>query len=401
MIWDAFLLALREIRRNLLRSFLTVLGIVIGVASVITMVTLGSGATQQVTQDVASLGSNLINLRPGQRMSMGARNTAPLFKRDDAIAIQRDIRGIKAAAPISSESITAVYGNQNWSTTVSGTTVEYFTVREWKISSGRTFTATEERSGRALCVIGETIKKELFGSSNVVGNKIRFKNMACQVIGILEAKGQSTFGSDQDDLIIMPLKTFQRRISGNTDISTIQVAIQHGLDTAKYKTKIETLMRERRHLSDNEEDDFSVMDMKEIASMLSNITEVLTMLLGSVAAVSLLVGGIGIMNIMLVSVTERTREIGIRLAIGALEKEVLLQFLVESVVLSTFGGLFGIFLAIVVSYGLSIAMTIPFVLNLWIILLAFLFSAVIGVFFGYFPARKAARLDPIVALRHE
>ncbi|MDG6777726.1 ABC transporter permease [Thiomicrorhabdus sp. zzn3] len=401
MIWDAFLLALREIRRNLLRSFLTVLGIVIGVASVITMVTLGSGATQQVTQDVASLGSNLINIRPGQRMSMGARNTAPLFKRDDATALQRDIRGVKAAAPISSEGITAVYGNQNWSTTVSGTTVEYFTVREWKIRSGRIFTASEERSGRALCVIGETIKKELFAAGTALGNKIRFKNMACQVIGILEAKGQSTFGSDQDDLIIMPLKTFQRRISGNTDINRIQVAIQHGLDTAQYKTKIENLMRERRRLSDNEENDFSVMDMKEIASMLSNITEVLTMLLGSVAAVSLLVGGIGIMNIMLVSVTERTREIGIRLAIGALEKEVLLQFLVESVVLSTFGGLFGIFLAIVVSYGLSIAMAIPFVLNLWIILLAFLFSAVIGVFFGYFPARKAARLDPIVALRHE
>ncbi|MDX1347013.1 MAG: ABC transporter permease [Thiomicrorhabdus chilensis] len=401
MIWNALTLAIREIRRNLMRSFLTVLGIVIGVASVITMVTLGSGATLQVTQDVASLGSNLLSIRPGQRMSMGVRSSAAAFKLDDALAIQRDIRGVKAVAPMSSAAATIVYGNENWSTTLHGTTTDYFTVREWDTELGRTFTDTEVRAGRALCVIGTTIQEELFGTLNPVGSKIRFNKMACLIIGVLESKGQSSFGSDQDDLILMPLKTFQRRISGNTDVGRIQVAIQEGLDTADYQTKIESLMRERRHLSDNEENDFSIMDMKEIASMLSNITKVLTMLLGAVAAVSLLVGGIGIMNIMLVSVTERTREIGIRLAIGALEKEVLLQFLVESIVLSSFGGLFGILLAIFASYGLSVLMSIPLVFNPLIILLAFAFSALIGVIFGYFPARKAARLDPIVALRHE
>lgn len=401
MIWDAFILALREIRRNLMRSFLTVLGVVIGVASVITMVTLGSGATAQVTQDVASLGSNLINVTPGQRGRMGVRNAAPAFKLKDATTIAEEIRGVKATAALSSTAITAVYGNQNWPSKISGVTGGYFEVVGRNIEKGRSFSTSEQRSGRAVCIIGETVKKELFGHLSPVGAKIRLNKIACQVIGVLEAKGQSTFGTDQDDLILTPLKTYQRRISGNQDVSLIQVAIQPGLNTTLYKTKIENLMRERRHLSDNEENNFAVMDMKEIANMLGNITKVLTMLLGSVAAVSLLVGGIGIMNIMLVSVTERTREIGIRLAIGALEKEVLLQFLVEAVVLSTFGGLFGIALALAASYALALLMSIPFILNGWIILLAFLFSALFGIVFGYFPARKAARLDPIVALRHE
>ncbi len=398
MISNAFILAIREIRRNLMRSFLTVLGVVIGVASVITMVTLGNGATLQVTQNVASLGSNLISVRPGQ---MGSRSSAPTLKRAYADAIEREIRGVKATAPLASSNSTVVHGNANWSTSIVGTTENYFTVREWKLQFGRVFTSAEERSGRAVCVIGETVRKELFGTSNPLGLKIRFNKVACQIIGVLQAKGQSTFGSDQDDLVLMPLKTFQRRVSGNKDIRQIDIAIQKGFDTTLYKTKIENFMREHRNLSDNEDNDFSVMDMKEISNMLSGITKVLTMLLGSVAAVSLLVGGIGIMNIMLVSVTERTREIGIRLAIGALEKEVLLQFLVEAIVLSTFGGIFGILLALVTSYGLAVFMAIPLVFNIWIIFLSFIFSAFIGVLFGYFPARKAARLDPIIALRHE
>ncbi|WP_178861046.1 ABC transporter permease [Thiomicrorhabdus cannonii] len=401
MIWNAFVLALREIRRNLMRSFLTVLGIVIGVASVITMVTLGSGATAQVTQDVASLGSNLINVSPGQRMGMGVRTNAPSFKRSDVLALKNELRGVKAAAPVSRSAITANFGNAHWSTSLSGTTADYFEVREWRTQQGRLFTEAEERAGRALCVIGETVREQLFGKESPIGNQIRFHKMACTVIGLLQSKGQSSFGSDQDDIILMPLKTFQRRISGDQDINLIQVAILQGLDTSEYKRKIVKLMRDRRHLSDNEDNDFSVMDMKEIANMLSNITKVLTMLLGAVAAVSLLVGGIGIMNIMLVSVTERTREIGIRLAIGALEKEVLTQFLVESVVLSTFGGIFGILLAFVASSILAMLMSVPLVFNIWVIIAAFLFSAFIGVLFGYFPARKAARLDPIVALRHE
>jgi putative ABC transport system permease protein len=398
MISNAFILAIREIRRNLMRSFLTVLGVVIGVASVITMVTLGNGATLQVTQNVASLGSNLISVRPRK---MGSRSSAPTLKRADADAIQREIRGVKATAPLASQNSTVVNGNANWSTSIVGTTENYFTVREWKMQFGRVFTSSEERLGRAVCVIGETVRKELFGTSNPLGLKIRFNKVACQIIGVLQAKGQSTFGSDQDDRVLMPLKTYQRRVSGNKDIRQIDIAIQQGFDTTLYKTKIEKFMRERRNLSDNQDNDFSVMDMKEISNMLSNITKILTMLLGSVAAVTLLVGGIGIMNIMLVSVTERTREIGIRLAIGALEKEVLLQFLVEAIVLSTFGGLFGILLALAASYSLAQFMAIPLVFNVWVILFSFIFSAFIGVIFGYFPARKAARLDPIVALRHE
>lgn len=401
MIWNAFILALREIRRNLMRSFLTVLGIVIGVASVITMVTLGSGATAQVTQDVASLGSNLLNITPGQRMGVGVRTNASPFERSDVQALMNDLRGIKAAAPVARSAVTVSFGNMHWSTSLSGTTPDYFDVREWRTQQGRLFTDAEERGGRALCVIGETVRQQLFGKESPIGNQIRFNKIACTVVGLLQPKGQSSFGSDQDDIILMPLKTFQRRISGNQDINLIQIAVQHGLDTTEYKRKIVHLMRERRHLTDNEDNDFSVMDMKEIANMLGNITKVLTMLLGSVAAVSLLVGGIGIMNIMLVSVTERTREIGIRLAIGALEKEVLTQFLVESVVLSTFGGIFGILLALIASSLLAMLMSIPLVFNLWIVAAAFLFSAFIGVLFGYFPARKAARLDPIVALRHE
>jgi putative ABC transport system permease protein len=332
---------------------------------------------------------------------MGSRSSEPTLKRADADAIQREIRGVKATAPLASQNSTVVNGNANWSTSIVGTTENYFTVREWKMQFGRVFTSSEERLGRAVCVIGETVRKELFGTSNPLGLKIRFNKVACQIIGVLQAKGQSTFGSDQDDRVLMPLKTYQRRVSGNKDIRQIDIAIQQGFDTTLYKTKIEKFMRERRNLSDNQDNDFSVMDMKEISNMLSNITKILTMLLGSVAAVTLLVGGIGIMNIMLVSVTERTREIGIRLAIGALEKEVLLQFLVEAIVLSTFGGLFGILLALAASYSLAQFMAIPLVFNVWVILLSFIFSAFIGVIFGYFPARKAARLDPIVALRHE
>jgi putative ABC transport system permease protein len=401
MIWNAFVLAIREIRRNLMRSFLTVLGIVIGVASVITLVTLGSGATLQVTQDVASLGSNLLNVTPGQRGGPGVRNPAPAFKLEDAQAIANEISGVKAASAVSNRSVTAVHGNLNWLTRLSGVTIDYFSVVERDLASGRLFSLTEERSGRAVCIIGTTVQKELFANHDPVGQTLRIQKISCEIIGVLQSKGQNTFGADQDDLILMPLKTFQRRISGNRDVGLIQVAIQQGLDTSIYQPQIESLMRERRKIPANESNNFSVMDMKEIANMLSGVTEVLTMLLGSVAAVSLLVGGIGIMNIMLVSVTERTREIGIRLAIGALEKEVLLQFLVEAVVLSTFGGLFGIVLALIASSVLASIMSIPLVIQLWVIAASFLFSALIGVLFGYFPARKAARLDPITALRHE
>ena len=401
MLGNALLLALREIRRNLMRSALTMLGIVIGVASVIVMVNLGSGATAQVAGEIASLGSNLLMVRTGQRLGFGQRSEAEPFDIDDAEAIEREVGGIAAVAPGATQPMTAIYGNRNWSTTVTGSDNNYFPVGNWSLARGREFSASELRAGAAVCILGDGVRKELFGSQDPLGEKLRLNKLSCQVIGLLEAKGQSAGGRDQDDLVVIPLRTFWRRVAGNQDVQMIYVSAREGASTSKVQRDIELLMRERRRIAANEDDDFNVRDMKEIAEALTGTTRVLTALLGAVAAVSLLVGGIGIMNIMLVSVTERTREIGIRLAIGALEREVLLQFLVEAVVLSSFGGLLGILLAVGTTYGLAALMGMPPLLDAGIMLLAFLFSAAVGVIFGYFPARKAAHQDPIEALRYE
>jgi putative ABC transport system permease protein len=343
----------------------------------------------------------MLNLTRGLRFGPGRRSTGAPFDMDDAEAIQEQVRSVYAVAPQASTSATAIVGNENWSTSVTGITDGFLIVRDRPVSHGRAFTKAEYRSGKAVCIIGATVRKELYGRLDPVGEKLRLGKLSCEVVGLVQEKGQSTFGTDQDNLVLIPLRTYQRRIAGNTDINMIQISVREGYATDKAKRDIVYLMRDRRRIDRGEDDDFSVMDMKEIADMLSSTTRVLTMLLGAVAAVSLLVGGIGIMNIMLVSVTERTKEIGIRLAIGALEREVLLQFLVEAVVLSSFGGLVGITLALLASYFLSNMMQVPFVLDLSIVLLAFVFSAAVGVFFGYFPARRAAHLDPIDALRHE
>ena len=401
MIWNALLLAVRELRRNVMRSFLTMLGIIIGVAAVIILVTLGGGATKQVTEQISSLGSSLLMVTPGKHMGPGQSSGAAPFKQADAEALARDIPSLAAVAPVASQPMTAILGNENWSTTVTGSTEEFFQVGNRRIKIGRIFSASEARAGTAVCVIGETVRAKLFGRQDPIGGNIRLNKISCQVIGLLESKGQSTMGSDQDDIVIVPLRTLQRRITGKEDVNLIQVSAKAGKSTDKIKEEITRVMRVRRHLPDKAEDNFHVMDMKEIAAMLSGTTRILTALLAAVAAVSLLVGGIGIMNIMLVSVTERTREIGVRLAIGALEREVLLQFLVEAVVLSSFGGLIGIILALGSSILLANVLQIPFVFNAPIVLVAFLFSAAVGVVFGYFPARKAAQLDPIEALRHE
>ncbi len=400
ILGNTILLAMRELRRNVMRSFLTMLGIIIGVAAVIILVTLGGGTTQQVTDQIASLGSNLLIVSPGKRMRPMASGAAP-FKVADAEAIAREISSLAAVAPVSARSATVIFANENWSTTVTGSTEEYFTAGNWKAREGRLLAQGEVRLGAAVCVIGETVRTKLFGNQSPIGSRIRLNNISCEVVGLLESKGQSTMGVDQDDMVVVPLRTYQRRISGNEDIGMIQVSVKDGVSTTRVSQDIARLMRTRRHLSDEEDDNFMVMDMKEIANMLSGTTRVLTALLGAVAAVSLLVGGIGIMNIMLVSVTERTREIGIRMAIGALEREVLLQFLVEAVVMSSCGGLIGIVLALGSSVVLSRALDVPFVFNAPIIFIAFMFSAAVGVVFGFFPARKAAQLDPIEALRHE
>jgi putative ABC transport system permease protein len=384
-----------------MRSALTMLGIVIGVASVIIMVNLGSGATLQVSQQISSLGSNMLMVRSGQRLGFGQRSEAKSFDNDDVDAIARDVRGVAAAAPSAAQSIIAIYGNRNWSTTVTGTDNNYFPVGNWTLAKGREFSTSELRAGASVCILGDTTRKELFGNQDPIGEKVRLNKLSCQIIGLLSPKGQSVGGRDQDDLVVIPLRTFWRRIAGNQDVQMIYVSARDGISTNKVKRDIELLMRERRRISPTEDDDFNVRDMKEIAEALTGTTQILTTLLGAVAAVSLLVGGIGIMNIMLVSVTERTREIGIRLAIGALEREVLLQFLVEAVVLSSLGGIIGIGVAVATSFGLASLMQMPAVFDPSIMLLAFLFSAAVGVIFGFFPARKAARLDPIEALRYE
>ena len=402
MFWSSLLLALRAIRRNLLRSFLTILGIVIGVSAVITMVTLGNGATRAVSDQIASLGSNLIMVRPGQRLGPGRDSAgAPRFKINDAEAIRIQINGLSAVAPTANKSVTVVYGANNWSTTITGSTDAYFTAGNWHLASGRVFTETEQRAGKAVCVIGETVRKELFGQQSALGNELRVSNFSCEVIGVLASKGQSAMGMDQDDTVVIPLRTLQRRLTGNQDVNTLLVSVEDSSNTDQVMVDLRALLRERRKLTDNEDDNFSILDTRQITEAMTGTTKVMTALLGAVAAVSLLVGGIGIMNIMLVSVTERTREIGIRLAIGALEREVLLQFLVEAVALSALGGIVGIILATLASIGLAKVMQIPFLFDPGINLLAFLFSAAIGVLFGYFPARRAARLDPIDALRHE
>ncbi|MBW2661048.1 MAG: ABC transporter permease [Deltaproteobacteria bacterium] len=403
MFSETILLSLREICRNLMRSTLTILGIVIGVAAVITMVTLGRGVTAQVASDIAKLGTNLLQVRPGQerRGHGGAHSISEMFKAKDAEAIAQEVFGLSAVAPIASQTIQSIYGNENWSTTVTGSTNAYLQVSNWIVESGRQFLEGELRAGKAVCVLGATVCNKLFGGQNPIGATIRLGKLSCNVIGVLNSKGQSSFGTDRDDFVLIPLRMLQRRITGNPDVSRILVSAHDGVSTKKVKQDIEQLMRERRHISPGKDNDFYVRDMQELVSTMTGTTRVLTGLLGAVAAVSLLVGGIGIMNIMLVSVTERTREIGIRLAIGALERDVLMQFLVEAVVLSSFGGVIGIVLGIAAAAVGTIVLAVPFVFDPVIIVIAFVFSAAVGVVFGYFPARQAGQMDPIEALRYE
>ena len=404
MIWNAFTLAVREISRNLTRAFLTVLGIFIGVSAIITMVTLGEGATLAVKAQISSLGSNLLTLRPGA--GFGARTSSagvPHFTEKDAEIMGDQIAGIAALAPVRAAGLSTIYLENSRVSSVTGTTPAYFQINKWTIAEGRFFTDADVRSGAAVCVIGNTVRTELFGSANPVGAKIRIGRASCEVIGLLKTKGQAGMG-DQDDTIIVPLSAMQRRLLGKTsshDIDQIAISAQDGTDGTALIAEITLLMRQRRNLRSNQDNNFNIFDTRQIAETLGSTTQLMTMLLAAVAGVSLLVGGIGIMNIMLVSVTERTREIGIRLAIGATSGEVLLQFLIEAVTLSCIGGLLGIVLALGLCLGLAQIIHVPFNFNPQINVIAFLFSAAVGILFGYAPARRAARLNPIDALRHE
>lgn len=396
-----FPMALREIRRNTLRSSLTMLGVVIGVAAVIAMVTLGQGATDRVTSDIASLGNNLLIISPGMERHGPTANVAAPLTLDDVGAIEREVKTVSRVAPAASRGVLVVSGNKNWNTTATGTTDSYLEVRGFTVDEGRSFTQSELQAGAPVCLLGATVRRELFGGTEALAARIRVASMSCMVIGVVAPKGESTFGQDQDDFLVMPLRAFHRRIAGDTDVGVIFATALNDRATTRAQTEIEALLRERRGLRSGAPSDFRVQDMKEIAKTVQQATGVLTALLGSIAAVSLLVGGIGIMNVMLVSVTERTREIGVRLAVGARGGDVLLQFLVEAVVLSTLGGLIGTLLGLGGSYAASRALGLPFTILPGIIGLAVAFSVTVGVVFGYYPARKAARLDPIEALRHE
>lgn len=403
MWFNAFLQALREIRRNTMRSSLTAIGIVIGIASVIAMVNIGKGASLAITQSVSRLGSNTLFIMPGQEHGPGTQSaiTKP-FRLKDVEILKESIFMLKAVTPMSGSSMTALYKDQNYDTSIRGVDNDYFTIQNWSLKDGELFSKEDLKSGKNVCLLGKTVLENLrIDENDAVGKKIRLEKFSCKIIGMMAERGADTFGQDQDDVILVPIKMFQRRISGNKDISTIMASIRENFSLQDAKMQIRQLLREERNLKKGDEDNFSVRSMTSLLDTLSQITGMLTVMLGAVAAISLVVGGIGIMNIMLVSVTERTREIGIRMAIGAMAKDILTQFLIESTVLSAIGGIVGIVLGIAITVGVSVAMDITLVINAGIIVTALLFSMGIGIVFGLVPACKAANMNPIDALRYE
>ena len=399
MIWNALLLALREIRNNLLRAGLTTLGIVIGVSAVILMVTLGAAANLKVTGEFASLGNNLLIVLPGQ--PNGPPTATVPFDLSVVDKIQREIPNLSDVVPELAVQGVVVNGNHNHNTQIDGTNNAYMHSRNWGLVAGREFSPAEILAGKSVCILGETDRRELFGDQTPIGARIRINKISCEVIGLLESKGVSTFGQDMDELVLMPLKAVQRKLAGNTEVNVIRVSVDSQEDMPHAKDMLQRLMREIRHIIPGQVDDFDVEDLQEVTQIEQSATLILTAFLSAVAAESLLDGGIGIMNIMLVSVTERTREIGIRLAIGARERDVLLQFLIEAVVMSALGGVLGVLIGLGGSAAIAAALHLPFVFQPAIVFIAVGFAAIVGVAFGFFPARRAARLDPIEALRHE
>jgi putative ABC transport system permease protein len=409
MLFQALRIALRSLRVNKMRTALTMLGIMIGVGAVIAMVSVGSGAQARVAEQIQSLGSNLIIVLPGSRNAAGLRlgqGSQVTITEDDASAIAREIPLVQAVAPASRGGAQVVYGNLNWSTNIQGITADYFEARDWAVEAGRPVVREDVDGATKVALIGQTTALNLFGDSDPVGEIIRIKKVPFEVVGVLGRKGQTTWGQDQDDVILIPLSTAKKKILGINpanarSVNSISIKVHAGEDMTEAEAQIRTLLRDRHRLQPYQEDDFWIRNLSEVLQTQEESSKVMTYLLAAIASVSLLVGGIGIMNIMLVSVTERTREIGIRLAIGAQANQVLLQFLVEAVVLSLFGGVLGIALGLGLGALGGKILSVPFVLNPTIVAIAFVFSALVGVAFGYFPARRAARLDPIEALRHE
>jgi len=400
-------IAARALRVNLMRSFLTMLGIMIGIGAVIVMVAVGSGATKQISDQIATMGSNLIIILPGSTTSGGVHagmGSQPTLTFDDVKAIRAECPSVLRVAPEQRGSAQLVAGNMNWSSDITGTTPDFLLIREWKIASGREMTEADVDTAQKVCLIGQTVAENLFGDEDPTGKQVRIKGVPFQVIGLLEAKGRSAQGTDQDDKVFMPITTAQRKIIGNAFPGTVGQTMVQAVSEGKITQAVEEitgLLDQRHHMSATKDRDYTVRNLSEILAVSQQSAKTMSMLLGAVASISLIVGGIGIMNIMLVSVTERTREIGIRMAIGAKERDILLQFLAEAVLLTMLGGFIGITLGVGGAFAISALFNWPTLISGQAILLAVAFSSGIGIFFGFYPARKAAGLNPIDALRYE
>jgi len=400
-------IALRALRTNKMRSFLTMLGIIIGIAAVIAMMAVGSGARHVISQQIASIGSNIILVLPGSTTSGGLRTGsggAQTLTSDDVKAIINECPSVETAAPSTRSSGLAVYGNMNWSTVIMGTTPEFFDIREWGIAAGRSIEQQDVDGAAKVCLLGQTVAENLFGADEAVGKIIRLKKVPFTVIGILDRKGQSPQGQDQDDSIFVPLRTAQRNIirTQRPDmVGAVMVKARSEDLLDKAEEEIKGLLNQRHRITNSKEPDYSTRNLSELLAVAEQSSKAMSLLLGAVASISLIVGGIGIMNIMLVSVTERTREIGIRMAIGARRNDILLQFLTEAVLLTMIGGITGIILGAAGAMVVSNLLSWPTLISVESVSIAFFFSAVIGIFFGFYPARKAASLNPIDALRYE
>ena len=406
-LYSAMKVAYRSLRANKMRSVLTMLGMIIGVAAVIAMVAVGQGANERIAAQIASIGSNLLLILPGSTTSGGLRSgfgSVPTLTMADAKAIGKELSAVRYQSPSIRSTAPVVYGNQNWSTIIQGVAPEYFNVRDWGVAAGRIFSPEDVDASAKVALLGQTVSESLFGGENPVGKIIRIKKVPFTVLGIMDAKGQSPQGQDQDDAVFVPITTAQKKLVGTTHVGTVGVIFVQAVDADSIglaQQQVTDLLRQRHRINRGQDDDFSVRNLSEMLAVAEASTRVMSLLLGAIASVSLLVGGIGIMNIMLVSVTERTREIGIRMAVGARERDILLQFLIEAVVLAVTGGSIGILVGVGGSALISRFAGWSTIVDPGAVLLAFGFSAAIGIFFGFYPARKASRLDPIEALRHE
>jgi putative ABC transport system permease protein len=401
---ESIAIAVTALLSNKMRSILTMLGIIIGVAAVIIMISIGFGVRANVTSSIASLGSNMLIVSPGSTNNGGVRSAAgssQKLKYDDAVAIKNKIKNIDYVSPTVNSSYQIVHGNENWNSSVYGVTPEYLKIRSLTVESGSFITESDLNSRNRVAIIGPTVATNLFGTTNPVGKNIRVNNQPFKVIGVLQAKGQSSMGTDQDDMVIVPLTTAQERLMGITYVRSINIQVSSADKIESVQSQVETLLRQRHHIAEGKDNDFTVRNLTSLMETMTSTTTMLTIFLGSIAAISLLVGGIGIMNIMMVSVTERTREIGIRKALGATFQNIMTQFLIESIVIGVIGGLLGVTIGVGGSLLISKFTSFNTVITLAPILLSFGFSVGIGLFFGIYPAKKAARLDPIEALRYE